>query len=237
MKKIAGITGLCLALSVITVFWGCEKDQTQNDADYAWVRFIHSAASTGEIDFTYLSLDDGVYLTAVSDAVYGEQYGYFALIPEVRTFRVYLPGTDISVAEATLSLSLDQHYTIVATDLEVTINPSLITVEDTTETAPEGKAFVRFMHASADAPDMEIQKADGTILATNLSRYQFSSYVEIEEGTYEFSVCSSETGGQLFLSDPLTLSSGNNFTVIISGSLGSLPGPVLNARLYQETNL
>jgi len=147
----------------------------------------------------------------------------------------------------------------------VTINPSLITVEDTAETAPEGKAFVRFMHASADAPDMEIQKADGTILATNLSRYQLSGYVEmpdmeiqkadgtilatnlsryqlsgyveIEEGTYEFSVCSSETGEELLLSDPLTLSSGNNFTVIISGSFGSLPSPMLNARLYQETNL
>jgi len=45
MKKIAGITGLCLALTAILAFWGCEKDATENDGDYAYVRFIHSAAS------------------------------------------------------------------------------------------------------------------------------------------------------------------------------------------------
>lgn len=231
--------GSCLASLILVplMLAGCADNSTDSDDTYGSARFVHSAPSTELIDFTYLVYDSDAYADIATEVPYGEQRGYFVFITGSRTFRVYLSGTSLSVASVTMPLSQSTKHTIIACDLDAAVNPSLLAFADTTGSPGSGKVFLRFVHASADAPDLNILKADSTPLVTDLGRYQASGYVELDAGTYDFTATSSGTDAELLALDPLTLTSGLSYTVILSGSAYVLPGPELNAILYQETGV
>jgi hypothetical protein len=230
---IAGSILVTLALG------GCDSNTTGSDEEYVYasVRFVHSAPSTELIDFAYLVYDSDYYADAATEVSYGEQNGYFAFVADSRTFRAYVSGSSLSAASITISLAENGKYTIIANDLEAAINPSLLAFADTTGAPDSGKVLLRFVHVSADAPNLDILKSDSNPLVTDLSRYQASGYVEIDAGTYEFTAVSSGTDTKLLTLDPMTLTSGVNYTIILSGSAYGLPGPQLNARIYQETSV
>jgi hypothetical protein len=239
MKRLLKGNIIVFITLVSLMLGGCESNSTDSDEEYAYasVRFIHSAPSTELIDFAYLVYGEDYYADAVTEASYGEQYGYFAFVADSRTFRVYLSETNLSVANTTISLTENGKYTIIATDLEATINPELMGVADAFETPPSGKVFLRFIHASADAPNLNIIKKDSSALLSDIARYQASDYVELDAGTYEFTAVSSDSGTELLTMPPLTLISSVIYTAILSGSVYGLPGPELNVRNYQETGV
>jgi hypothetical protein len=239
MKNTLSVICLVLIIVVSIVFSGCDEGITNSEPvnEYGRVGFIHAAASTGEIDFTYLSLEEPFYEYIFQGAVYGGQYGYYSFVTGSRIFRVYLSNTNISVASDTIVLAEAEKYTIIANDLEATINPELLAFPDTLALPAAGKVFLRFIHVSADAPDLNMYDADDSLLVSTLVHYQTSAYLELEAGTYEFDVYFSDSLVPYTTLDPFTLISGNNYTVILSGSVDGLPGPVFNGELYLETGL
>jgi hypothetical protein len=236
-----GISVICLTLiiAVNTVFFGCDEGITNSEPtnEYGRVGFIHAAASTGEIDFKYLSLDEPVYEYIFQGATYCGQYGYYYFVTGSRSFRVYLTNTNISVASDTIVLAEDEKYTIIANDLEATINPELLAYPDTLALPATGKVFLRFIHVSADAPDLNVHDANDSLLVSILVHYQSSAYLELDAGTHEFDVYFSDSLVPYTTLDPFTLISGNNYTVVLSGSVDGLPGPAFNGELYLETGL
>jgi hypothetical protein len=218
----------CLALG------GCGKKSTDSETAYASVRFIHSSPSSGLMDFSYLAEGATYYTDIVSEASYGTQHGYFSLVSGSRSFQAFLTGTSLTIANITVSLTGNGKYSIIADDLDAAINPSLLAIADTTGVPASGKAFLRFVHVSADAPDLDIIKADSSILIADLKRYQASDYVELDAGTYELAAVSSDSGKVMLDLPPITLTSGINYSVLLSGSAYGLPGSELNAKTYQE---
>lgn len=238
MKTLSKALMLTPILGLGIMMFGCDEgvNNPQQTYEYGSVMFIHSAASTGEIDFTYLSLDQPNYEYIYQGAVYGGQYGYYYFVRGSRTFQVYLTNTNIAVANVTILLEEDQKQTVIAVDLEATLNPELLAFEDTLAIPESGKTFLRFIHASADAPDLDIHTPEDSTLVTNLSRYQASGYLELEAKTYEFGIFLANSTEQLITLNPMTLISQNNYTVILSGSIDGLPGPAFNGKIYQETS-
>ncbi len=237
MRTLCRGSSLASLILMALMLAGCASNSTDSDDTYGSARFIHSAPSTELIDFTYLVYDSDTYADIANQVPYGQQHGYFSFLTGSRIFRAYLSGTSLSAASVTVSLAEHQKYTVIACDLDAAINPSLLAFADTTGAPDSGKVFLRFVHVSADAPDLNILKADSTPLVTNLERYQASGYVELDAGTYDLTAASSGTDAQLLALDPLTLTSGLSYTVILSGSAYALPGPVLNAIIYQETGV
>jgi hypothetical protein len=237
MRTLCRGSSLASLILMALMLAGCASNSTDSDDTYGSARFIHSAPSTELIDFTYLVYDSDTYADIANQVPYGEQRGYFMFLTGSRTFRAYLSGTSLSAASVTVSLAEHQKYTVIACDLDAAINPSLLAYADTAGAPDSGKVFLRFIHASADAPILNVLKADDTPLVTDLERYQASGYVELDAGTYDFTATSSGTGAELLALDPLTLTSGLSYTVILSGSAYVLPGPVLNAIIYQETGV
>jgi hypothetical protein len=219
------------------VIGGCSRKSTNGDDTYGSVRFIHSAPSTDLIDFTYLLYDSDQYGDVATEVGCGEQNGYFVFLSGTRTFRVYLSGTSLSIASATTSVEENRKYTIIACDLDAAINPSLLAFADTTVAPSSGKAFLRFIHVSADAPDLDVQATGGALVVQDLGQYEASGYAQLDAGTYEFTVMSSSSQAQLLTLPLLTLTSGVSYSAILSGSIYGLPGAELNAKLYQETGV
>ncbi|MCK4574541.1 MAG: DUF4397 domain-containing protein [candidate division Zixibacteria bacterium] len=241
MKSLRKI-GLVLLSALGLLLAGCEEEDTSTDTDveigYSELRVIHAAPSAGEIDFRIDDLSyEGIYNAIAQDAAYGDQYGYYDAISYIRTFRIYEPNTDIVVAESQFEIYVDHKYTVIATDLEATLNPDLTLLEDTTDVPTGDTVLVRFLHASADTPSVNILKADDSPVVSGIERHFASPYIELPAATYTFKATASD-GGELVLQfDPVTFLAGNCYTIILSGTTGSLSGPEINATIYQETSL
>ncbi len=219
------------------VLGGCSRKSTNGDDTYGSVRVIHSAPSTDLVDFTYLLYDSNQFGDLATEVGYGEQRGYFAFLTGERAFRLYLSGTSLSIADVTFSVGENGKYTIIACDLDAAINPSLLAFADTTVAPGSGKAFLLFIHVSADAPDLDVQATGGALAVQDLGQYEASGYAQLDAGTYEFTVTSSGSQVQLLTLPLLTLTSGVSYSAILSGSIYGLPGAELNAKLYQETGV
>jgi len=220
------------------LFTGCEDNITNDEiTEYAQVRFIHSAASEGYLDFTYYALDGSGFQPSVYDAVYGGQYGYYTFVPGTRTFKAYLSNTNIGVAEITSDITADHKYSVIAVDFEAAVDPNLLMVQDNSTNIDEGLSRIRFIHASADAPVFGINYSDTVSLVEELEPLEVSEYYDLIAGTYDFITFDAATDTTILDVDPVTLLSGNAYTMIFSGSTGEFPGPVFNAILYQETGL
>lgn len=245
MNRYLKLTGVLLSSIIGLMVSGCGESLTESEegpiptetTEEAEVRFIHSAASTDEIDIYYLDLNSDYFEGIVANAEYGKQYGYYNFYTGTRSFEAYLTGTNLIGATITYEFENEGKYSVIATDFGATLNPSLGIFPDTTDLPPVGSAFLRFIHASADAPDIDIHGGDDTPIVESLSRYQTSVYFELDAGTYVYRAVTSDTGTDLPRLDPITLISGMSYTAILSGSVNGLPGPGFNIKTYPETSI
>jgi hypothetical protein len=200
-------------------------------------RFINVASSVSALDFGVLPQGStNSYTALTSNTTYNNQYGYFNLATGGRTFRVFLSGTNISAAAiSNVAINQNTRTTILALDAGATIDTLLMSVADTTALPAQGSAFIRFIHASPDAPAVSIRDTTTITFATSLSRRQATAYSQRNAGTYLvrlFPVGSPNAALQF----PVTLQAGGVYTVVISGSVANLNGTPLNAKSYLESS-
>lgn len=224
---------------------GCEDnvtntgpDNTTNE-DVSYIRVIHSAASTGNLNFYYKAVDSEDEYSLVDDVSYNSQYGYYGFYTQTLTYITYYTNTSIAASLTTLTMEKDKSYTIIASDLDASANPSLMIYNDTDETPNEGNVFLRFINLSTDAPDISVVTADDQTqpVVSNLSRYDASSYTELSAGTYKFEITNSDSGENLLKMAPATFTSGVIYTIIFSGAVGDILNVDFNARVYQDTSV
>ncbi|HEX9094039.1 MAG TPA: DUF4397 domain-containing protein, partial [Coriobacteriia bacterium] len=85
------------------------------------------------------------------------------------------------VIDSTVNLNVGGSYTVAATGLLAGIQP--IVLEDDRGTT--GQAKVRFVHASPDAPAVDIAVTGGPVLFSNVSFRQASGYPQVAPSTYD----------------------------------------------------
>ena len=118
--------------------------------------------------------------------------GYLAV--PAGTYRVQVTpagATEPVVIDATLPLSSGVSYTVAATGLLAGIQP--IVLED--DRMAGSGAKVRFVHASPDAPNVDVTLADGTVLFSDVAFRQTDDdlaasggYLSVDAGTYDLQV-------------------------------------------------
>lgn len=150
---------------------------------------------------SYATLEAGIYAIRVTGADAGCES----------------PG----VINADLPLSAGQDVTVVALNLLEEIEPLVLTDENSDPS--EGNAKVRFVHASPDAPTVDITLTDGTILFDNVSFKQASAYLEVPAGSYDLQV-RDETGAAVVLTqNDVELDQRTVYTVFAIGLIGGNP--------------
>jgi hypothetical protein len=125
------------------------------------------------------------------------------------------------VIDATLDLAADTDYTVVAVGLLADIEP-LVLVDNNSAPAA-GKAHVRFVHASPDAPAVDIAVTGGPVLFSNVPFKGVGDYLPVDAGTYnlEARVAGTET---VALSVPnVALEAGKVYTIFAMGLVGGEP--------------
>jgi hypothetical protein len=103
---------------------------------------------------------------------------YTSLSSGRHEIRIAPAGADDTVIETTLRCSDDTLYTALATGLLEDIDVSVF--EDDPGEIPSGKAHVRFIHASPDAPRVTVQVRDGPKVVRRLKFRKASRHEQVD---------------------------------------------------------
>jgi len=188
------------------------------------VRVLHASPDAPAVDVFV----DGS--EAISDLAFNDITDYVALPAGAHTIQVFpasADGTGDPVMEADVTLTADTDYTIAAVGLLADIEP-LVLVDDNTAPAA-GEANLRFVHASPDAPAVDIYADGAGVVVPNASFKDASGYLNLAADTYNLEVRAAGTETVALDLPGVTLEDGKVYTAF---AVGLLEGdPALNAKL------
>ena len=187
------------------------------DGHLARVRVVHASPDAPAVD---VLVNDGI---AFENAPFKGITDYASLESDTYNVKVVPTGaTEPVVIEADLTLAEATDYTVVALNTLDNIEP-LVLVDNNSQPAA-GKAHVRFVHASPDAPAVDIAVADGgPVLFSNIAFKKVGDYLPVDAGTYDLEVRVAGTETVALEVPGLSLTEGTVYTVFAMGLAGGEP--------------
>ena len=186
------------------------------DAHEARVRVVHASPDAPAVD---VWVNGSV---AFSNAPFKGITDYAKLEPGTYNVQVTPTGaTEPVVIDADLALETQTDYTVVAVGKLENIEP-LVLVDNNSAPAA-GKAHVRFVHASPDAPAVDIAVTGGPVLFSNVPFKGIGDYLPVDAGTYDLEarIAGTET---VALSVPgVSLADGAVYTIFAMGLVEGEP--------------
>jgi hypothetical protein len=231
MKKLAHIFSLGLALVAINMFAvSCSDDDETNPIgsstpQTAEVLIVHASPDAPGVD---IFVDNQG--PAVSNLTFPTNTGYVALNAGTRNVKVNVTSTTTTVINADLNLDPNGAYTVFAIDSVASIEP-LVLADDLTAPAA-GKAHVRFVHLSPDAPPVDIALANGgAVVFGNVAFKGFDGFTPLDAGTYDLEVRVAGTGTVVLPLPGIMLDAGKIYTVFAKGFVGGTGAQALGAEI------
>lgn len=190
----------------------------------AMVNVTHASPDAPGVDI----LVDGVVVNTAA-LTYPNSTGYVTLNAGTRNIKVNASGTTTSVIDADVAFSAQKNYSIFAANFLNMIEA--VVVEDNLTSPAAGKAHVRFLHLSPDAPMVDITLTDGTTVFDDISFKEITAFLPLDASTYNLQVRTAD-GSTVVLNLPgIVLESGKIYTVFAKGSINGTGGQNLGAEI------
>ncbi len=191
-------------------------DDPEGNMGGARVRVVHASPDAPAVDVW-------VEGSVIFENVEFEEISEFVEVP-AGTYNVQVVpagATEPVVIEADLDLAAAFDYTVVATDFLANITPIIMTADGSTPSS--GNAFLRFLHASPDAPAVNIAVADGgPVLISNVGFQQGSAYEEVPAGTYDLEVRVAGTPDVVLSLPGVSIADGDVVTAYATGLVADI---------------
>ena len=214
--KTRKLTLAIAGLMMVSVFgMGCSDDDDNpmisNTPETAKVLVVHASPDAPGVD---ILIDNAA--PAVSNLTFPTNTGYVALPSGTRNVKVNVANTMTTVIEADLNLDPNMNYSVFAVNNVSAIEP-LVLVDDLT-TPANGKAHVRFIHLSPDAPAVDIAVANGgPVVFGDVSFKGYSAFTPLDAGTYNLEVRLAGTSTVVLPLGDITLEAGMIYTAFAKG--------------------
>jgi LPXTG-motif cell wall-anchored protein len=148
----------------------------------ALVRVVHASPDAPAVD---------VYVDgnkALSNVPFFTASDYLPLPAGEHRFQVTPTGQPAAsaVIDARATVEAGKAYTVAATGKVAEIKPTILA--DNLSAPAAGKAHVRVVHASPDAPAVDIKVKGGAALIPNLAFPKDSGYMPVDAGSYDLTV-------------------------------------------------
>jgi len=180
------------------------------------VRVVHASPDAPAVD---VLVNGNV---AFSNAPFKGITQYASLAAGTYDVKVVPTGaTEPAVISANLTLDADKDYTVVAVGRLAAIEP-LVLIDNNSAPAP-GKAHVRFVHASPDAPAVDIAVKGGPVLFSNIAFKGVGNYLPVDAATYDLEVRLAGTNTVALEVPGLKLNAGTVYTVFAMGLASGQP--------------
>jgi Domain of unknown function (DUF4397) len=225
MKKVNFLksSALLLALSLfVFASTGCGKDDpVVVVADSAKAIIVHASPDAPGVNISL----DGTVVTALGTLEFGKSTAYTAL-PATKEIKVGLrvPAAAADAYTAGVTLKKDVNYTILA--IERLAKIGFLSFDDTQLlVAPAaGKAKVRFIHASPDAPEVDITAKGSTAKIFDKVAFKSAAIIETAAGTLDLDVKVAGTQTVALSLPGVKLEAGKIYTVFANGLLKPIAG-------------
>lgn len=207
-----------IAILTMSLFAALATVATTAAADEARLRVLHASPDAPAVDI-YV---DGAEV--VPDLAYPDITGYLELAGGsylVEVFPASADGSGAPVISATVTLAANTDYTVAAIGQLAAIEP-LVLVDDNSAPAA-GNAHLRFVHASPNAPAVDIAVTGGDVVVPNAAFKDAAPYLPLPMGNYDLEV---RAAGTMTVALPLpgiTLEAGKVYTAFAVGLLGETP--------------
>jgi hypothetical protein len=224
MKRLLGILAVIGAIGVVTMS-GVTPAAAE---DMARIRIVHASPDAPAVD---VYADGTKVLTNVP---YKGSSDYLSVPVGPHNFKVYAtganPAPDTAVIDADATLAAGKDYTIVAVGKVADIQPAVF--EDNNAAPAAGKAHVRVIHASPDAPAVDVAVKGGPVLFSDLAFPEAAGPAPVDAGTYDLEVRAAGTTTVALPIDGVTLQEGKIYSVLAVGLLNGEPAlealPIVN---------
>lgn len=186
------------------------NDAPEGNTGGARVRALHASPDAPAVDiwvegakvFSNIAFEQSTQFVEVPAGTYNVQVVPAGMLEPV-------------VIEADLQLMAETDYTVVATGLLADITPVILTADGATPDA--GNGWVRFLHASPDAPAVDIAVADGgPVLFENVEFQEAGAYLPVPAGSYDLEARLAGTGTAV-LGLRVTVPDGGVATAVATG--------------------
>jgi hypothetical protein len=224
VKRLVGILGAIGAIGMMGLFGGSPTYAE----DMARVRVVHASPDAPAVD---VYADGNKVLTNVP---FKGSSDYLSVPAGTHNFKVYPtganPASDTAVINADATLGAGKDYTVVAVGKVADIKPAVF--EDNNAAPAAGKAHVRVIHASPDAPAVDIAVKGGPVVFSNLAFPNAAGPSPVDAGTYDLEVRAAGTTTVVLPIDGVQLQAGKVYTVLAVGLLKGQPAlealPIVN---------
>lgn len=149
-------------------------------ADEARVRIGHCCPDAPTVDVHV----DGEM--AFEDVAYEMVTDYADVPAGKHTVAVMPHGEHEAVIEAEIEVQANTSYTALATGMLDDIQATVMA--DSDASVPNAKAHVRLVHASPDAPSVDVRVTDGPTIVSGIGFRSSSDYEEVDAGSYDLEV-------------------------------------------------
>ncbi|PDV98881.1 cell wall anchor [Candidatus Chloroploca asiatica] len=182
----------------------------------AQVRVIHASPDAPAVD-VFVDGD-----RVLSNVPFFTASDYLSL--PAGTYRIQVSPTgqpaSAAVIDANATVSAGQAYTIAATGLVASIQPTIIV--DNLAAPASGNAKVRVYHFSPDAPAVDIKLASGDTLVSGLAFPNATDYLEVPAGTYDLQVTPAGASAVVIDLPGTTLQAGQIYSVFATDVVASI---------------
>jgi len=171
-----------VTLPTLNVSAGMQATPEGDEMKDAMVRIVHASHDAPAVDI-FVNGD-----LAIENLAFGEATDYVALPAGDYQVQVAPTGAEASdaVIDATVTLADGVYYQVAAVGMVADIAPGVF--ETDTEDLEDEMARVRVVHASPDAPAVDIAVKDGPVLFEAIEFPNASDFADVEAGTYDLEV-------------------------------------------------
>ena len=202
-----------------TIAMGFASMQTASaDGHEGRVRIMHASPDTPAVD---IFVNDAPAVTALA---FPNDTGYIALPEGTYNVKVFVSPSDGSgdpALEADLEIAGGTDYTVLATGLVGDGTLGLLPLVDNNATPAAGNAHVRLIHASPDAPSVDVLVAGTTTkVFENVPFNSAQGPNPVPAGTYDLEVSVNPDGPVVLPLNGIALADRTVYTVVAVGLAG-----------------
>lgn len=195
-------------LSIASLFSSCKKDEVKS---YANINLIHASADAPAFN-VYVNKNPFV----VSTIPYGGVTGYIQKESGSQKFNLNTKDSSVYTFETTVEEN--KNYSLFLIDSFKRISALLVT--DDLATPPNGKARLRFVQISPNAPKLDVvNKNNNDKLFSGLLFKDATGFIEVTPGVYDLDLRPADSAAQYtFYQIPnFVISNGKSYTIYTQG--------------------
>jgi hypothetical protein len=187
-------------------------DDNTPDIPVALVSLYHGSPNAPDLD---IEVDNRQINTYPFE--YTNYTGYLRFFTGQRNLKFGPYAASNIVIDTAVTFEANKAYSVFVVDTYE--NAGIVLLDDNSDTPSSGKAKVRVIHLSPDAPEIDFAvQGETAAVAEDLSFKEATVFTEIAAQEYDFHVRSSTSADQVFLTIPdITLQPGYYYTIIVRG--------------------